>query len=73
LLFSRRFQLGFAQPMDPRKTKPIDYFRDIAAPDRTEADRQTDKRRDPVSLLVFAAVRPGNEGARYGGGRRVQH
>jgi len=39
--------------------KPIDYSAIIAAPDRTEADRQTDKRRDPVSLLVFAAVRPG--------------
>jgi predicted methyltransferase len=36
-----------------------DYAAIIAAPDRTDADRQTDKRRDPVSLLTFAAARPG--------------
>jgi predicted methyltransferase len=36
-----------------------DYPAIIAAPDRTEADRQIDKRRDPLQLLVFAAPRPG--------------
>jgi len=36
-----------------------DYASIIVAPDRTDADRQTDKRRDPVKLLAFAAVRPG--------------
>jgi predicted methyltransferase len=36
-----------------------DYPAIIAAPDRTDADRQTDKRRDPVKLLVFTAARPG--------------
>jgi predicted methyltransferase len=30
-----------------------------AAPDRSDADRQADKRRDPVPLLAFAGVRPG--------------
>jgi len=58
LLFSRRFQLGFCATDGSAQDKPIDYSAIIAAPDRTEADRQTDKRRDPVSLLVFAAVRP---------------
>jgi predicted methyltransferase len=36
-----------------------DYVVIIAAPDRTDADRQTDKRRDPAKLLVFTAARPG--------------
>src|SRR5260370_11154780 len=36
-----------------------DYAAIIAAPDRTEADLQTDKRRDPVKLLAFTGVHPG--------------
>jgi predicted methyltransferase len=36
-----------------------DYAAVIAAADRTDADRQTDKRRDPLKLLDFAAPRPG--------------
>jgi len=36
-----------------------DYTAIIAAPDRTEADLQTDKRRDPLKLLAFIAARPG--------------
>ena len=36
-----------------------DYSAIIAAPDRTDADLQTDKRRDPVKLLAFAGARPG--------------
>jgi predicted methyltransferase len=36
-----------------------DYAAIVAASDRTDADRQTDKRRDPLALLVFAAPRPG--------------
>jgi predicted methyltransferase len=36
-----------------------DYAAIIAAPDRSEADRETDKRRDPVQLLAFTGVRPG--------------
>jgi predicted methyltransferase len=36
-----------------------DYAAIIAAPDRTDADRQTDKRRDPAKLLAFTAARPG--------------
>src|SRR5262245_53899902 len=36
-----------------------DYSAIIAAPDRTDADLQTDKRRDPVKLLAFTAAHPG--------------
>jgi len=36
-----------------------DYAAILAAPDRSDADRQADKRRDPTPLLVFAGVRPG--------------
>jgi predicted methyltransferase len=31
----------------------------MAAPDRSDADRKADQRRDPVPLLAFAGVRPG--------------
>jgi predicted methyltransferase len=31
----------------------------LAAPDRSDADRQADKRRDPLPLLAFAGLRPG--------------
>jgi predicted methyltransferase len=36
-----------------------DYAAVIAAPDRSDADRQADKRRDPIPFLTFAAVRAG--------------
>src|ERR1700750_429672 len=36
-----------------------DYAAIIAQPDRTEADRVTDKRRDPVNLLTFTGVKTG--------------
>ena len=36
-----------------------DYAAIIAAADRTDADRQTDKRRDPAKFLAFASARPG--------------
>ena len=36
-----------------------DYAAVVAAPDRTEADVQTDKRRDPVKLLAFTGAHPG--------------
>ncbi|MGZ5803143.1 MAG: class I SAM-dependent methyltransferase [Xanthobacteraceae bacterium] len=37
----------------------VDYAAIIAAPDRSDADRQTDQRRDPVKLLAFTAIAPG--------------
>jgi predicted methyltransferase len=36
-----------------------DYAAIVAAPDRSDADRKTDERRDPVKLLVFTDARPG--------------
>jgi predicted methyltransferase len=36
-----------------------DYSAIVAAPDRTDADRNTDKRRDPVKLLSFIGVKDG--------------
>ncbi len=36
-----------------------DYAAQLAAPDRSEADRAADKRRDPLPFLQFAGVRPG--------------
>src|SRR5712672_884051 len=36
-----------------------DYIAIIAAPDRSDADRQTDQRRDPTQLLAFTGARPG--------------
>ncbi|HVA11736.1 MAG TPA: hypothetical protein VNF99_00665 [Stellaceae bacterium] len=38
---------------------PPDYAAIVAAPDRSAADRQNDKRRDPTQLLAFTGVRPG--------------
>ena len=36
-----------------------DYTALMAAPDRSDGDRQADKRRDPVPFLAFAGLRPG--------------
>src|SRR5580704_4059299 len=36
-----------------------DYAALLAAPDRSDADRQADQRRDPAPFLAFAGVRPG--------------
>jgi predicted methyltransferase len=39
--------------------KAPDYEAIIAAPDRSDADRQADQRRQPAKMLAFAAVKPG--------------
>jgi predicted methyltransferase len=49
----------FCAPQAMAQAGASDYAAVVAAPDRTDADRQTDKRRDPLPLLVFAAPRPG--------------
>ena len=36
-----------------------DFAALVAAPDRSDADRTADKRRDPVKILAFSGVRPG--------------
>src|SRR5262245_55811301 len=39
--------------------RAADYAAIIAAPDRTEQDRQTDQRRDPLKLLILTGAKPG--------------
>jgi predicted methyltransferase len=42
------------------RAQPVpDYAALIAAPDRSAADRQADKRRNPAPFLAFAGVQPG--------------
>ena len=43
----------------PTPSSAQDYAAIVAAPDRSDADRQTDRRRDPVKLLAFTGVRAG--------------
>jgi predicted methyltransferase len=45
--------------MAPAPAMAQDYTAIIAAPDRADSDRQTDKRRDPVKLLSFTGVKTG--------------
>jgi predicted methyltransferase len=37
----------------------LDYQAIVAAPDRSDADRQTDQRREPAKMLAFTGVKPG--------------
>jgi predicted methyltransferase len=46
-------------PANVRAQATPDYAALLAAPDRSDADRQSDQRRDPTPFLVFAAPRPG--------------
>jgi predicted methyltransferase len=39
--------------------KAPDYAAIVASPDRSDADRQTDQRRQPVNMLAFTGARPG--------------
>jgi predicted methyltransferase len=50
--------VGFA-PANVRAQAATDYAALLAAPDRSDADRQSDQRRDPTPLLAFAGPRPG--------------
>ena len=51
--------LVFGPFLGPLGAQAPDYVQLIAAPDRSTADRQADKRRDPLPFLEFAGVRPG--------------
>lgn len=51
--------LALAACAGPRTAPAPDYAAIVAAPDRSDADRQTDQRRKPERLLAFAGVRPG--------------
>jgi predicted methyltransferase len=39
--------------------KVPDYQAIVAAPDRSDADRQTDQRREPAKMLAFTGVKDG--------------
>jgi predicted methyltransferase len=43
----------------PGMSRAQDYAAIVAAPDRSEADRQTDQRRHPEKMLAFAGVKTG--------------
>jgi predicted methyltransferase len=49
----------FASGLSLRPALAQDYAAIVAAPDRSDADRQTDKRRDPVKMLTFVGVKTG--------------
>ena len=49
--------LGYADRVEA--ASPPDYAAIIAAPDRTDADRKNDGRREAVKLLAFTGVLPG--------------
>jgi predicted methyltransferase len=52
--------LGAVAPGVPAAAQAApDYAAIVAAPDRSEADRAADKRRDPLPFLAFAGLRPG--------------
>ncbi len=51
--------LAVAAPCAAAPVRAQDYDAIVAAPDRSDADRQADKRRDPVKLLAFIGVQPG--------------
>jgi len=44
---------------EPQAGKAPDYETIVAAPDRSDADRQTDQRRQPAKMLAFAGVTTG--------------
>jgi predicted methyltransferase len=50
---------GFNLPRAVAQGAAPDYAALMAAPDRSDADREADKRRDPVPFLAFAGLRPG--------------
>jgi predicted methyltransferase len=51
------FALWLTAPVKAADTP--DYAAIVAAPDRSDADRQTDQRRAPVQMLAFTGARPG--------------
>jgi predicted methyltransferase len=50
---------GIAAPHGAGAQATPDYAAIVAAPDRTDADRENDKRRAPAQILAFAGVKPG--------------
>src|SRR5665647_569156 len=48
-----------AKTLDKTADKTPDYAAIVASPDRSDADRQTDQRRQPAKMLAFTGARPG--------------
>ena len=59
LTFAALLAACLATPPASAQERAPDYAAVIAAPDRTEADLQADKRRDPGKFLAFTGARPG--------------
>jgi predicted methyltransferase len=59
LVFAAIIVGSLGTPNAAAQTGAPDYAAIVAAPDRSDGDRQTDKRRDPVKLLAFTGARPG--------------
>jgi predicted methyltransferase len=57
-LFACVALLVFASDVALAQAAP-DYAAVVASPDRSDADREIDKRRDPVKLLAFTGVGAG--------------
>lgn len=51
--------LLIAQGVRAQDAAAPDYAAIVAAPDRSDADRQIDQRRQPAKMLAFAGVKPG--------------
>jgi predicted methyltransferase len=59
IVFCLLVGLAAGLPAMRAQAQAPDYAKLLAAPDRSPADRQADKRRDPLPFLAFAGVRPG--------------
>ena len=53
------FAVWNAAPATAQERKALDYEAIVASPDRADADRQADQRRQPAKLLAFAGAQPG--------------
>src|SRR4051812_38178285 len=53
------FAVLLAAAFFPSKALGQDYAAIVAEPDRSDADRQTDRRRKPAELLAFARIKTG--------------
>ena len=51
--------VALAAPFGASAQKAPDYAAIVAAPDRSDADRTIDKRRNPTQLFAFTGARPG--------------
>jgi predicted methyltransferase len=53
------FTLALSAAQAQQAAQAPDYAAIVAAPDRSDADRQTDQRREPAKMLAFAGVTSG--------------